>query len=171
MNWFVHPRRPGAGFKGGNWYGLRFGRWSFGFEHSLIWRNEAKYLERWIMYIGAFTLRLHKFWAGDDDRAPHDHPFWFITFPLRSYVEDVYEDYWLSSLPPRWKPRIKVVRAFRPHFRPASHKHIVIGALHGPMPFYTIVLSKFIQPEWGFWPDPDTFVHFTKWNDYNATTN
>lgn len=168
MNWFIHQRRSGAGFKGGNWYGLRFGTWQFGFEHSLIWRSSTvKYLERWLAYFGPFSLRLHKFWSGDDDRAPHDHPFWFITIPLTSYIEWVYDDVWLGVN--RWHPRLQLVRAFRPHFRPASYKHIVVGPAAGAFePFYTLVLSRFIQPEWGFYPTPDTFVHFTDWSRNHA---
>lgn len=172
-----HLRRAGAGFKGGYWYGLRIGRYSFGFEHSLIWRTETlKYLERWIIYVGAFTLRLHKFWSGDDDRAPHDHPFWFVTFPLHSYWERVYDEAqdWPGG-------RMRLVTAWLPHFRNKNFKHIVVGA-HAPnpmgiplvayrKPFYTLVLSKFIQPNWGFWPEPGRFVHFTDWSTLNATTD
>jgi hypothetical protein len=167
-NPFKHQRRGGV-----YWYGLRIGRWSFGFEHSTLVLNEQKYMERWIAYLGMFTLRLHKFWRGDEDRAPHNHPFWFITFPLRSYVEQVFE------MPIDWEvARFRVVEAFRPHYRGKSFKHIVLGGLWHrdprqvlPKPFYTIVLSRFIQPDWGFWPRPDQFIHFTKWNDNNDTSH
>ena len=67
-------------------YIFSLGRWPFGWTHDLVFDNEEAYLERWIIWCG-FTLRLHKFHKGDDDRAFHDHPWWFITLPLRSYTE------------------------------------------------------------------------------------
>src|SRR5580692_11012239 len=74
------------------WRGARWG-----FESSRVWgsyRDSAEpYLDRYILYFWPITLRLHRFWRGDDDRAPHDHPWWFITIPFTSYVEAVYEPF------------------------------------------------------------------------------
>jgi hypothetical protein len=101
-------------------------------------------LERWILWFG-FTLRLHKFHKGDDDRAFHDHPWWFVTVPL--------EPYW-EQTPKR--PRT-LVRALRPHFRPASHQHIV--QLVEERPVWTLILTGSKSSEWGFWHEGQYTPH------------
>jgi len=58
----------------------------FGCTHDLVFDDNQPYLERWIIWLG-FTIRLHKFHKGDDDRAFHDHPWWFITMPFSAYLE------------------------------------------------------------------------------------
>ncbi|HAL41993.1 MAG TPA: hypothetical protein DCP57_06075, partial [Gammaproteobacteria bacterium] len=101
---------------------LRIGSWQFGWTHDLVYDCGQPYLERWIIWCG-ITLRLHRFHKGDDDRAFHDHPWWFITFPLSSYMEHT----------PGQEP--VVISSWRPHFRGASHRHIVT-LLH-PRPVWT----------------------------------
>jgi hypothetical protein len=105
------------------------------------------------VYLGGFTLRLHKFWTGDDARAPHDHPWWFITFPFRGYEEVVVRD---GVLMHEW------VAAWRPHFRPATYRHIVkMGP--GQKPFFTIVISGRRSRAWGFWPSDKEFIYWRDW--------
>lgn len=150
-------------------YTIRLWDRLFGFEHSMVGIKDGKYLERWIVYFGLGTLRLHKFYRGDDDRASHTHPWWFITFPLRPYRERVYS-----------KGRhveTRVVEAWRPHFRPANFEHIVIDSVrveqhpllsrgawtHDPRPFYTIVLTGHRVNAWGFYPKPEQFIY---WRNY-----
>ena len=146
-------------------YAIRIGHQYFGVERSTIKINGLPYMTRWIMYCGPIGFRLHKFYRGDDDRAPHDHPFWFVTIPLGTgYWEWVH--YVVNN---EWAPRLEYVAPWRPHFRPASHKHIVAGPLTGSgRPFWTFCIFGFTQPHWGFWPTPDTFVHFMDWEEYNA---
>jgi hypothetical protein len=148
------------------WFVTLFKR-RFGFEYSRVGLGETPYLDRYIAYIGGPTLRLHKFWRGDDDRAPHDHPWRFWTFPLTSYVEmveqwDGDEDYgeWL----PGWKRFDRVVRAFRIHYRPAKYRHVVLGQLRKlNKPFWTFVVTCSVENGWGFWPTPTTFVPWREW--------
>jgi hypothetical protein len=127
-------------------------------------------MDRWIAYAGGFTLRLHKFWRGDDDRASHTHPWWFVTFPLTEYVETVF----CHGV----KLKTRRVGAFRPHFRAANFEHIVLG--RGPRsrinwktlrieitpdirPFWTIVVSGTRTNSWGFYPEPQKFIY---WRNY-----
>lgn len=154
---------------------MRRGRKLFGFEHSTVALNGSPYLERWIVYLGPICLRLHKFFRGDDDRAPHDHPFWFVTMPFANYWEQVYEDSERAPKQPhpwgapRWKPRYRLVRAWRFHYRPATFKHIVVerqGLRRGP--FWTFVIAGFAGRMWGFWPSENTFVPFTQWEKWNV---
>lgn len=85
-----------------------------------IWDSGCRYMiRRWIG-----PLRIHTFLRGDGARDPHNHPFWFVTFPLRSYVEEVT----IHRNGEMWKQWSRVVRAFIPHFRPSSHTHRVLGA-------------------------------------------
>lgn len=97
--------------------------------------HETPYMTR--AWLG--RLRFHVFYRGDADPDCHDHPWGFWTFPLRSYVEEVLEErvetvygghgnviettYFERSL--------QVVKAFRLHYRPATHRHRVLGAFTG----------------------------------------
>lgn len=67
-------------------------------------------------------LRFHKMLRGDTSRNWHDHPWWFITFPLTSYVEEV-----LTLKNGVWEARLNVVKAWRFHFRRASYAHRILG--------------------------------------------
>lgn len=134
-----------------------------GFEKSTIihGRTRRPYLTRWILYVWFGTLRLHKFWRGDDDRASHTHPWWFITFPLRSYRERIYNQGRFV--------RYNVVKAWRFHYRPANFEHIVVSGLwkdwvNTPEPFYTLVVTGRRRHEWGFYPEPHKFI---RWRDYD----
>lgn len=119
------------------------------------------YLDRrmfWCRWLG-FGIRIHTFYAGDDDAAPHDHPWWFITIPLRSYYETVQsEDGRLNS---------RVVRAWRPHFRRATHRHFV----HEPLkPFKTIIITGNVSHNWSFYPTIRGKIRrvlHREWTNYN----
>lgn len=135
----------------------------WGLERSTVCIEGEPYLRRWILYLAGYTLRLHKFYRGDDDRAPHDHPWWFVTIPLRGYYESVVRG---SVQMVQW------VRPFWPHFRPAKYRHIVLGTTfyRHPKPrwvtwrpVYTIVITGRKQRSWGFWPGNETFVHWRQW--------
>lgn len=133
-----------------------------GLEFSTIVHHGSDYLARCILYV-AGTLRLHRFLRGDDDRAPHDHPWWFVTFPFTSYVER-YWVHWQSPAGLRWYAGERVVKAWRFHFRPAKFRHFVIGRADGKnKPFWTFVITGFANNSWGFWPAPERFVPHKEW--------
>jgi hypothetical protein len=148
-------------------WGSRKRGFRIGVEHSMVVHNGSPYLERWIVYCG-ITLRLHKFHRGDDDRAFHDHPWWFVTFPLRSYRELVFNPQWGDTA-----PRVNIVRAFRFHYRPADYRHRVLPGLfeisgqyrndYNVFPAWTIVISGDASRTWGFWPTPNQFIPYTQW--------
>ena len=123
------------------------GRQRFGISHDLILEGSEPYLERWIFWFG-FSLRLHKFHKGDDDRAFHDHPWWFITLPLKSYQE-------LAPGRP-----VKEIKAYRLYFRHAGHQHIV--RLISTSPAWTLILAGRKTRDWGFW----TGNQFTSADDW-----
>lgn len=139
----------------------------FGFQKSPIEVRGNPYMTRYIVYLGWLCLRLHQFFQGDDDRAPHDHPFWFITFPFAGYIEDVYDSQGYRDT--------RVVKAWRFHFRKATFRHVVLCAeaqitragdtmtLHPAKPFWTFVIAGRPSRMWGFWPRPFKFVPWREW--------
>lgn len=143
----------------------------FGLIFDTVHFLGSDYLTRFVAY-AVGTLRLHKFHRGDDDRAPHDHPWWFITFPFTDYVEKYWEfipeeksEYSDYVWPAIWIARRRVVKAWRFHFRSAKFRHFVIGRADGSTkPFWTFVISGYASNEWGFWRTPTEFVHHKEWD-------
>jgi len=127
--------------------------YSFGLERTVIRVRGEKYLGRWILYLGGFTVRLHKFYRGDDARAPHDHPWPFWTFPLspQGYWEVVLRDGVLMH---------EFVKGWSWNYRPSSHCHYVLDP---KKPFYTLVVTGRKERSWGFWPSDKQFVPWREW--------
>lgn len=131
-------------------------------------------------------LRLHIFHRGDNDPDPHDHPWNFWTFPLTPYVEEIVKPITkgvapleLLLLPPE-KHAIshRVVRAFRLHYRPATHTHRVLGryvkdhseAIYGfktdGRRIVTLVWRGKGGRKWGFLRNRDGNWCWTPWREY-----
>lgn len=126
---------------------------NWGFEHSVVYIDGKKYLDRKIVYVAGYTIRLHTFYRGDDARASHDHPWPFWTFPLHGYTEDVFEKgRWLRS---------QRVEALRWHYRPRGFEHTVVGL--DAFPARTIVITGRRHQTWGFYPEPGKFVPWWEW--------
>lgn len=109
---------------------------------------ECPYVYRWVFgfrWIG--SIRLHHWLGRDDDRAKHDHPWWFITLVLRGWYIDASPG------------KNRVISAGDIRFRPALHRHTVIPARAG---CWTLVLTGPEKRDWGFWPD-GKFVKANKW--------
>ena len=81
--------------------------------------------------------RLHVMYRGDLDPDAHDHPWSFWTFPLHSYVEEVWHPDGYGGYRKRWE----VVRAWRLHYRPATYLHRIIGRWSGG---YTAGFQHFV---------------------------
>ena len=47
------------------------------------------YLKRWVFDFGLFAIRLHHWLCSDDERAPHDHPYWLVTCVLSGGYTDM----------------------------------------------------------------------------------
>jgi|SRR3990172_1274046 len=135
----------------------------FGVSHQIVRIDDAPYLERWILWLGVGTLRLHKFWRSDSDRAFHDHPFWYVTIPLnKGYFEHVQISMDILEFPTAHGTSWIYVRRLRPSFRTAEHRHIVTLPL-GAKPLWTFVVTGVKTREWGFWP---TFFRFVPWREW-----
>lgn len=99
---------------------------------------ECPYLRRWVFDFGAFAIRIHRWQSSDDERAFHDHPWWFLTLVLRgSYID--------SSPIGR-----DLLRAGSIRFRPANHRHTVEVMTTGT---WTILITGRPSRRWGFWVD------------------
>jgi hypothetical protein len=140
----------------------------FGFEKHRIQHETSRepYQDRYMLCLGPIELRLHKFWRGDDDRAPHDHPWWFLTFPFASYNELVAEPLVIpgrdNQVVDHWRYRRQVVRRWRFHWRTPAYKHIVVMQPEDK-PFWTFVICGRKTQEWGFWRAPSKFTHHRDW--------
>lgn len=117
-------------------------RYGFIGAHTIIEEGQTSpYMFR--AWIG--RLRYHLFYRGDSDPDCHDHPWWFITFPLTAYVEEVIAPKLVARVeqtladigestvcPPSKAVRyLQVVPAYRFSFRSAKHTHRVVGAWTG----------------------------------------
>ena len=127
------------------WTRLEFDR--FGVKLRSHWGTDG---DGWTPYqtvLALGRLRFHCFHRGDQDEHCHDHMWDFATFPLTSYVEQVFN----AGLPTK-----QVVRAFRVHKRSAEYAHRLLGKWNGHLrtragPVWTIVVVGEKRREWGFW--------------------
>lgn len=133
-------------------------------EQDLVVRWLRFYMDRKMLWLPlGIRIRLHTFFSGDDNTAPHDHPWSFVTIPMSTYWETVeVDDFDPRMESPSWKRIIRRVRAWRPHYRPARYRHFV----HEPdKPFRTIVIAWGKERDWGFWPTPNKFVNHRTWGN------
>ena len=123
-----------------------------GNPHFTVGPPEKPYLLRWYLVPRNHLCNfyLHRFLSDDDDRALHDHPWWFISFVLwGAYLEHCSD-------------RARVRRAGSIAFRPASHRHR-IELIEGKT-CWTLIVTGPKSRVWGFWC-PQGFVPFYEFHD------
>src|ERR1700742_1455693 len=49
---------------------------------------DCPYVIRWRVEFPFGSIRVHHWLSNDDDRATHDHPWWFITLVVKGYYYD-----------------------------------------------------------------------------------
>jgi hypothetical protein len=104
------------------------------------------YVIRWRIETPVGSIRLHHWLGPDDDRAFHDHPWWFWTLVLRGSYIDKSPD----GIDHLWR--------FSHRYRPALHRHTVIP---DPQAWTLVVTGKPVRA-WGFWPE-GKFRKANKW--------
>ncbi len=147
-----------------------------GQPHQVIGDPEAPYLRRWYLIPRnpLLNVYLHQFLASDDDRALHDHPWWFFSLILKGGYTEVTEAGAVARSGViggryggwnRWDRTIA--------FRPAAFRHRVElwtqlcetgrddqrprgGPLvrtwrHCEIPCWTVIVTGPRTREWGFW--------------------
>lgn len=135
------------------------GGWLSGGPHFVVGNQQ---LLRWYVLPRNpwLNIYLHKFQHDDEDRALHDHPWWFVSILLRGRYSEV-------VFVPGYEPLVQYIHRRAPSiaFRPAVHKHRVTlphntnGTLH---PAWTVVITGKVTRVWGFWC-PQGWV---KWSDF-----
>lgn len=106
------------------------------------------YVIRWKIETRSWSVRLHHWLGPDDDRAFHDHPWWFWTLVLRGGYTDA---------SPAGREHL---RAGNVRFRPALHRHTVYPDAGGA---WTVIVTGRKGRPWGFWTQAGKFVKANKW--------
>ena len=110
-------------------------------------RIECPYAYRWVINLGLFSIRLHKWVAPDDTRAMHDHPYEFMTVVLWGGYDDHNEK------------GIDRLSFGSIRFRRATYKHYVVPYVK---PTWTLLITGPFWRQWGFWKD-GKFIRREKW--------
>ena len=122
-------------------------------RYQFRWREplgfpQCPYVIRWRLEIrGVGSVRVHHWLGPDDDRAFHDHPWWFITLVLRGGYTD------------RTPGGNEHLRAGMLRYRPASHQHTVVPDRGGA---WTLLITGPKTRSWGFWKN-GKFRKANKW--------
>lgn len=137
-----------------------------GKPHFIIGGVDDPYMLRWYLIPRNHFLNvyLHKFLRDDEDRALHDHPWWFVSVMLRGcYTEIIAHD-------DDGNGRGFVRSALSVAFRRATHRHRVVlarDANQKPVPCWTLVITGRKRRVWGFWCQQG----FVKWTDFVAPSD
>lgn len=147
-------------------------------------RPECPYMRRWAVVAGLFSIRVHHFYRSDDERAFHDHPWWFVTLVVKGGYTDVSGD--TISLCSRCFPneppdqncyichgerhyieRLDHLRLGSIRFRRAKHQHTVRTDPGGA---WTVLVTGPNIRTWGFWERlPNGTTRFRKANKWFFT--
>lgn len=140
-------------------------KWYWRKADVAIGGSENPYMLRWYILPRNRWLNvyLHKFCRDDDDRAMHDHPWWFVSLMLAGrYIEHSFGSVRGVDFTHTQTRAIGSIA-----FRPATHRHRV-ELLKRPdgsaVPCWTLVITGPRVREWGFWC-PKGFVH---WRDFTT---
>lgn len=109
-----------------------------------VYGKDGVYETPYLTRVSLGPLRLHIFHRGDNDPDFHDHQMDFWTFPLTSYLEDVF-------YPKTGLIEYHLVKAFRLHYRPAEHAHRIEGRFGKTGPIVTLCWFRPKRRSWGFW--------------------
>lgn len=138
----AHPPapEPSGQVKHGRLFTLKFR------EHLGL--PECPYVYRWRFEIrGLGSLRVHHWVGPDDDRAFHDHPWWFLTLVIKGGYTDM-----SPSSPAEYQgghiSHWDHLHVGSIRFRRALHQHTVVPDLGG---CWTILVTGPRTRTWGFW--------------------
>lgn len=127
-------------------------------------KPECPYLHRWALNLGIGSIRLHHWIRSDDKRAPHDHPWWFVTLVLKGSYKDI--SHKIAHVG-GWKEQniVDELKAGSIRYRPSWHIHSVDVAPGG---CWTLMITGEKVRRWGFWVErkSDKKPVFRKSNRY-----
>lgn len=122
----------------------------------LLWGQElptsdgTPYLRRWVLDLGIGSIRLHHWLCSDDDRAPHDHPYWMVTVLLKGGYDDVVSEVGKDLFGERYVAGWVAKRRRAPSIRlwRATHTHYVRVHEGGA---WSLCVTGRQSRVWGFW--------------------
>lgn len=124
-------------------------------EPNLVLRREdgGVYLKRWwIIPRNRFlNLYLHQFIGSDDDRALHDHPWWFVSWIVKGqyleYARDrvIHRKRWsIAFRPADWAHRVELEKGLVEY-------ETLRWPIEREIPVWTIVITGPRARTWGFY--------------------
>jgi len=131
-----------------------------GSPHFYIGGHERPYMMRWWLLPRNpwLNVYLHKFLRDDDDRALHDHPWWFISVMLRGRYVEIMDH------------TTNVRTAGTIAYRSATARHRITldrDAGGNPIPCWTLIITGPKVRTWGF-HCPKGFV---PWHEFVDSTD
>jgi hypothetical protein len=137
--------------------GRRSPRWAFMQRMTIPCFDGTDYLVRLrIVQTPWFGIYLHDIHKDDGDRAPHNHPWSFLSIVLRGhYTERVYPA--PLEQPDRYVPQTHSARSMHRMGRTAAHR--IVDASPG---LKTLIVTGPRQASWGFFVDGELI----DWSDY-----
>ena len=142
-----------------------------GRPHVIIGSSANPYMLRWYLLPRnhRINIYLHKFMRDDDDRALHDHPWWFASFMLKGkYIEWMPMPYTVLGQTVI-EPQTRTAGSLA--FRSAEHRHCVKLPRRedgSPIPCWTLVMTGPKTRLWGF-HCPKGFVPWYEFGRYGDT--
>ena len=130
-----------------------FRRLLSGRPHQVIGGHDDPYLLRWYLIPRnpVLNVYLHKFLRSDDDRALHDHPWWFVSVILKGEYREITEHGDVLRVGGGWR-LWEATRLLA--FRPAEWRHRVAlirdDGVH-ESPCWTLIVTGRRTRTWGFW--------------------
>jgi len=118
--------------------------------HEKLGIETCPYVIRYVFVFFGYSIRLHKWYASDDTRAPHDHAWDFITFVIKGSYIDVSNN------------GEETMHRFKLKYRKAEHKHSV----KIDKPCWTILLTGRPKRNWGFWVNNKMFRPLRYFNKF-----
>lgn len=134
------------------------------------------YLRRWYLiprnpYL---NLYLHHFQSSDDDRALHNHPWWFVSWIIKgSYIEHTpggtakRRRWSVAFRPAEWRHRIQLSRGLQEvgvDDQTSTGGPLVRYWKNVEIPVWTVILTGPRKHSWGF-SCPQGFKH---WQDFES---
>lgn len=156
-------------------------KWLTGKPHFIIGGTENPYLLRWFVIPRNpwFNVYLHKFLRSDDDRALHDHPWWFVSLILKGAYWEHRSEGFVTGKKLRKAGSLAIRRPSTLHRVELEGEAVEVFKGYGGTPVYgwrekptwTLIATGPKIRDWGFlcpkgWVQWETFDHNNGCGEY-----